>query len=75
MSIVNPVAGWMEKPWHVVQKSVVETNRAILEACRAGKKAGTDIEDNLKTCAIVEAAYASAAEGRARRPDDFLKLV
>lgn len=74
MAIDNPATGWMEKPWHVIQKSVVETNRAILEAYRAGAKAGTDIEDNLKTCAIVEAAYASAAEKRARRPGDFLEL-
>jgi D-apiose dehydrogenase len=75
MSIVNPLARWMEKPWHVIQNSVVETNRAILTAYRAGTRAGTDIEDNLKTCAIVEAAYASAAERRARKPVDFLAMV
>ena len=72
LAIFNPAVGWVQKPWHVVQRSVVETNRAILQALRAGEKAATDIEDNLKTCAIVEAAYAAAAERRARRPDDFL---
>ncbi len=73
VAISNPAGGWVQKPWHVVQRSVVETNRAILNAFRSGVKAATDIEDNLKTCAIVEAAYAAAAEHRARRPDDFLK--
>jgi D-apiose dehydrogenase len=72
IAIGNRAGGWMERPWHVVQNSVVETNRAILEAFRAGAKAGTDIEDNLKTCAIVEAAYAAAAEKRAVRPAAFL---
>lgn len=75
LAIFNPYGGWIEKPWHVVQKSVVETNRAILAALRKGEKAGTDIEDNLKTCAIVEAAYAAAAERRAVRPDEFVKGV
>lgn len=74
VAIDNPATRWIKKPWHVIQMSVVETNRAILEAFQAGRKAGTDIEDNLRTCAIVEAAYAAAAERRARRPDDFLKL-
>jgi predicted dehydrogenase len=74
VAIANPAAGWMQRPWHVVQMSVRETNRSILKAFRAGTRAATDIEDNLKTCAVVEAAYAAMAERRARRPDDFLKL-
>jgi D-apiose dehydrogenase len=62
LAIENPLAGWMERPWHVVQNSVFETNRQIMLAFRAGKKAATNIADNLKTFALVEAAYAAAAD-------------
>ena len=63
-----PLAPWMSKPWHVAQESVVETNRHMLRALQAGRAADTSGEDNLKTYALVEAAYQAAAEGRAITP-------
>lgn len=68
IDVSNPLAPWMERPWHVVQKSVQETNRQILLSFRAGQKAATDIADNLKTYALVEAAYRAAASGTAQTP-------
>jgi len=61
IAVHNPIAPWMARPWHVAQQSVVETNRQIMRSFRRGERAATDIADNLKTCALVEAAYASAA--------------
>jgi hypothetical protein len=43
----------------------------MLEALKAGRDAKTSGLDNLKTCALVEAAFASAASGRAERPPEF----
>jgi predicted dehydrogenase len=48
---------WAERPWHVVQESVLNTCRHIADALRAGMPAATSAEDNLKTFTLVEAAY------------------
>ena len=64
----TPLLSWSSRPWHVAQESVRNTNAHMLAAIRGGRKAGTDIEDNLKTYALVDAAYAAAASGRAERP-------
>lgn len=66
--IENPSESWMTPPFHVLQKGVIETNRSILHALREGQRAPTDITDNLKTFALVEAAYAAAASGNSQRP-------
>jgi predicted dehydrogenase len=63
-----PLLPWTSRPWHVSQESVVHTNRHMLEALKAGCEAETSGADNLRTYALVEAAYASAASGRAERP-------
>ncbi len=68
IAIENSLSPWMEKPWHVVQRSVYETNRQLMLAARNGLKASTDIADNLKTFALVEAAYAAAISGQAEVP-------
>lgn len=59
---------WTSRPWHVAQESVLATCRHMLESFRAGRPAETSAADNLKTFALVEAAYESAATGRAVRP-------
>lgn len=63
-----PLLSWTAKPWHVAQESVLSTCRHLLEAYRAGKPADISAVDNLKTFAIAEAAYESAATGRAVKP-------
>lgn len=60
------VLPWAERPWHVAQDSVLATNRHMLEALRDGRPADTSAEDNLKTFALVEAAYEAAGKVRPR---------
>jgi D-apiose dehydrogenase len=65
-----PLLKWSERPWHVVQESVLLTQRAIIAAWRAGQDAETNGPDNLRTLAVVEAAYQTATSGRAVVPLD-----
>lgn len=59
-----PVLPWAERPWHVAQESVLETCRHMVEALRAGQPAATSAEDNLRTFALVEAAYEASGKVR-----------
>jgi predicted dehydrogenase len=56
------VLPWAERPWHVAQDSVLNTNRHMLQAVQAGRPAATSAEDNYKTFALVEAAYEAAGK-------------
>ena len=58
------VLPWAERPWHVAQDSVVVTNRHMLQALQAGRDADTSAADNLKTFALVEAAYVATGKVR-----------
>lgn len=69
--IGSPLLHWTSEPWHVAQESVLATCRHLLEAYRAGKAADISAVDNLRTFALAEAAYESAATGRAVRPRAF----
>jgi predicted dehydrogenase len=64
----TPLLSWSEEQWHVAQESVLTTNRHMLQRFQAGEDADTSGADNLKTYALVEAAYESAATGRAVKP-------
>ena len=66
-----PERAWTVEPWRVVQESVLSTQRAILGAWREGREPATSGRDNLKTFALVEAAYAAAREGRRIEPARF----
>jgi predicted dehydrogenase len=59
------VLHWAARPWHIIQESVLATNAHILKALRSGKPADVSAEDNFKTFACCEAAYKSAATGKA----------
>jgi len=61
-----PLRPWMARPWHAVQTSVVNTCAHILEATRRGAAPSVAAADNLKTMALCEAAYDSAASGQTR---------
>ena len=58
-----PVLPWAARPWHNIQESVLAIQRNWIECLRAGLETETSGRDNLKTFAMVEAAYASAALG------------
>ena len=64
----SPLLSWTSQPWHTVQESVLRTEEAILRAWRENKEPESTGDDNLKTYALVEAAYEAAREGRAVRP-------
>jgi D-apiose dehydrogenase len=66
--IGSPLLSWTTRPWHVSQEAVRNTNKHMLQSLRAGRAADTSGEDNLKTYALVEAAYESANTHAAVRP-------
>lgn len=65
----TPLLPWTAEPWHNLQESVLTTQRAIIDAWKAGTEAETSGADNLKTFALVEAAYKAADEKRAVEPE------
>ena len=60
---------WGVPPWRVVQDSVRRTQEHWIECIHAGIEPQTSGRDNLKTLALVEAAYCSAASGTTVRPE------
>ena len=68
----SPLLAWTSQPWHTLQESVLTTQRSIIGAWRAGRDAETSGIDNLKTFALVEAAYKAAEERRAVEPEAAL---
>jgi D-apiose dehydrogenase len=64
----TPLLSWTTRPWHVSQEAARNTCKHMLEKLRAGLPADTSGEDNLKTYALVEAAYESALTHAAVRP-------
>lgn len=63
---------WAERPWHGIQESVLETQKHWVACLREGREPDVSGADNLKTYALAEAAYASAAGGRTVDPKAFL---
>ena len=64
----TPLLSWTTRPWHVSQEAARNTCKHMLDAVRAGVPADTSGEDNLKTYALVEAAYESARTHASVRP-------
>jgi D-apiose dehydrogenase len=67
-SLRTPLLSWTAEPWHVSQESVLNIQRHWVECLRAAREPETSGRDNLKTYALVEAAYESAKSHRAVRP-------
>jgi predicted dehydrogenase len=68
-SLRTPLLHWTSEPWHVSQESVLNTQRHWVECLRAGREPEISGRDNLKTYALVEAAYESAKSHWAVRPN------
>ncbi|MFK0332114.1 Gfo/Idh/MocA family protein [Rhizobium sp. NPDC090275] len=65
VSDVSPMLlSWASRPWHNIQESVYAIQQHWAERLAAGGEASTSGADNLKTFALVEAAYDSAASGQ-----------
>ncbi|GGB01435.1 oxidoreductase [Brucella endophytica] len=54
---------WASQPWHNIQESVYAIQQHWVDRLRSGEETSTSGIDNLKTFALVEAAYESAATG------------
>ncbi|SER87926.1 Gfo/Idh/MocA family oxidoreductase [Rhizobium sp. NFR03] len=52
---------WASRPWHNIQESVLAIQQHWTETLASGAETSTSGADNLKTFALVEAAYESAA--------------
>jgi len=59
-NVSSPLLAWTSHPWHVSQEAVLQANAHFLETFLQGKEADTSGADNLKTFALVEAAYQAA---------------
>jgi len=59
-----PVLPWAERPWHNIQESVQIIQQHFVDCIASGTQPKTSGADNLKTLALVEAAYLSAETGQ-----------
>ncbi|WP_287834739.1 Gfo/Idh/MocA family protein [Acidiphilium sp.] len=66
-------ARWGPAPWHGIQHSVFDIQEHFIACLRGGREPETSGADNLRTLALVEAAYLSAQRGGA--PVDPAALV
>ena len=67
-----PLLPWASRPWHNIQESVAAIQRHWIECLKSGAEPATSGADNLKTFALVEAAYQSADCGQPVRLKDLL---
>lgn len=64
----SPLLSWTSHPWHVAQQGVIGACAHFLDCLQRGVAAETSGADNLKTFALVEAAYEAAETRRAVAP-------
>ncbi|TJZ91252.1 Gfo/Idh/MocA family oxidoreductase [Paracoccus gahaiensis] len=62
-NVSPPALPWAERPWHNIQESVQVIQSHFIDCLRNGSEPETSGRDNLRTLALVEAAYASARDG------------
>lgn len=63
-NVAPELLSWAEKPWHNIQESVLTIQQHFVDCIAAGIEPQTSGADNLKTLALVEAAYLSASQAR-----------
>ncbi len=62
---VSPkLLSWASRPWHNIQESVYAIQQHWVDKLKQGAEHSTSGADNLKTFALVEGAYDSAASGQ-----------
>jgi D-apiose dehydrogenase len=72
IDVSPPLLPWASKPWHNIQESVVLIQQHWVNCLAEGREAQTSGRDNLKTLALVEAVYRSAATGKSVVPGELL---
>ncbi len=69
---VSPeLLSWAERPWHNIQESVRTIQSHFVDCLNTGKSPETSGADNLRTLALVEAAYRSAAQREVIKTKDL----
>lgn len=68
-----PLLPWASRPWHNIQESVVAIQQHWVDCLAKGIEPATSGADNLKTFALVEAAYLGAASREPVHLDALLK--
>ncbi|MGO4567151.1 Gfo/Idh/MocA family protein [Rhizobium sp. 2YAF20] len=65
VTVVPPaLLPWASRPWHNIQESVLAIQQHWIDRLKSGGETSTSGADNLKTFALVEAAYQSAVSGQ-----------
>ncbi|CCV08906.1 Oxidoreductase domain protein [Mesorhizobium metallidurans STM 2683] len=59
-NVSPPLLPWASRPWHNIQESVVAIQQHWVDCLAKGIEPATSGADNLRTLALVEAAYAGA---------------
>lgn len=67
--IGSPLRSWTSDRWHVVQEGAFNACQHFLRTSRAGIEAETSGANNLRSYALVDAAYRAAGEHRAVKPE------
>ncbi|WP_095080525.1 Gfo/Idh/MocA family protein [Mesorhizobium sophorae] len=68
-----PLLPWASRPWHNIQESVVAIQQHWVDCLAKGTEPATSGADNVKTFALVEAAYAGAASREPVQLDTLLR--
>lgn len=73
IDVSPPLLSWASRPWHNIQESVLAIQQHWIECLLKGQESSTSGNDNLKTLALVEAAYQSANQGQSIELKNLLK--
>ncbi|MER8805386.1 Gfo/Idh/MocA family oxidoreductase [Mesorhizobium australicum] len=68
-----PLLPWASRPWHNIQESVAAIQQHWVDCLASGQEPATSGADNLKTFALVEAAYAAGASREPVQIDALLR--
>lgn len=63
-NVAPPPLAWASPPWEAIQGSVLAIQQHWIDCLTSGREPATSGRDNLRTLALVDATYRSAAEGR-----------
>lgn len=72
VDVAPRMLSWASRPWHNIQESVLAIQQHWIDCLRSGIEPATSGTDNLKTFALVEAAYQSAATGNVIKVNGLL---
>lgn len=64
VDLAPPLLPWASRPWHNIQESVALIEQHWVDCLNRKQEPQTSGRDNLKTFALVEAVYQSAASGQ-----------